>query len=68
MINNLYALAVSERDYPSHVLLEWFVTELEEEKVIRDIVDHIIIGNDGTGLLIIDQRLGDRTGEEGGAE
>ena len=27
MINNLYALAVSERDYPSHVLLEWFVAE-----------------------------------------
>ena len=65
MINELYALAVDERDHASHVLLEWFVTEqVEEEKTLRDIVDHMnIIGNDGTGLLIMDQRLGDRTGE-----
>ena len=67
MINNLYELAVAERDYPSHVLLEWFVAEqVEEEKVVRDIVDHMdIIGDDGTGLLIIDQRLGDRAPEAG---
>ncbi len=67
MINNLYTLAISENDYPTHVLLEWFVAEqVEEEKVVRDIVDHMdIIGDDGTGLLIIDQRLGDRTAEEG---
>ena len=65
MINDLYALAVDERDYPSHVLLEWFVAEqVEEEKVLTEIVDHMnLIGNDGTGLLIMDQRLGDRTGE-----
>ena len=68
MINNLYTLAVSERDYPSHVLLEWFVAEqVEEEKTLRDIVDHMaIIGDDGTGLLIIDERLGSRTANEGG--
>ena len=67
MINNLYALAISENDYPTHVLLEWFVSEqVEEEKVVRDIVDHMgIIGNDGTGLLIMDQRLGDRIAEAG---
>ena len=70
LINNLYALAVAERDYPSQVILEWFVSEqVEEEKTIRDIVDHMdIIGDDGTGLLIIDQRLGDRIAEEEGAE
>ena len=29
-------------------------------------MDHMdIIGNDGTGLLIMDQRLGDRTAEVG---
>lgn len=62
MINNLYALAVAERDYPSHVLLEWFVSEqVEEEKTLRDMVDHMdIIGDDGTGLLIMDQRLSER--------
>jgi ferritin len=68
MINDLYALAVSERDYPSHVLLEWFVAEqVEEEKVLTELVDHMdLIGDDGTGLLILDGRLGDRTAEDDG--
>ena len=67
MINDLYALAISERDYPTHVLLEWFVSEqVEEEKVLNEIVAHMdLIGNDGTGLLIMDQRLGDRTAGAG---
>ncbi len=66
MINDLYTLAVSERDYPSHVLLEWFVSEqVEEEKALTEIVDHMdIIRDDGAGLLILDARLGDRTAEE----
>ena len=70
MINDLYELAISEKDYPSHVLLEWFVEEqVEEEKVLTDIVDHLnLIGNDGTGLLIIDERLGSRTAAEDQAE
>ena len=73
MINDLYALAISERDYPTHVLLEWFVSEqVEEEKVLNEIVTHMdLIGNDGTGLLIMDQRLASRTadaGADGGAE
>ena len=63
MINGLYSLAISERDNATHVLLEWFVSEqVEEEKVLNEIVAHLeLIGNDGTGLLIMDQRLGDRT-------
>ena len=67
MINDLYALAISERDYPTHVLLEWFVSEqVEEEKVLNEIVAHMdLIGNDGTGLIIMDQRLGDRTAAAG---
>jgi ferritin len=70
MINDLYALAVSERDYPSHVLLEWFVAEqVEEEKVLTELVDHMdLIGDDGTGLLILDGRLGDRAAEDGEGE
>ena len=70
MLNDLYTMAVSERDYPSHVLLEWFVAEqVEEEKAVRDIVDHMdIIGNDGTGLLILDQRLGSRVAGQDAAD
>ena len=69
MINSLYELAIAEKDYPSHVLLEWFVEEqVEEEKALTDIVDHLnLIGNDGTGLLIMDERLGSRTAAQGGA-
>ena len=69
MINSLYELAIAEKDYPSHVLLEWFVEEqVEEEKTLTDIVDHLnIIGDDGTGLLIMNERLGSRTAADGGA-
>ena len=69
MINSLYELAIAEKDYPSHVLLEWFVEEqVEEEKTLTDIVDHLnLIGNDGTGLLIMDERLGSRTAAQDGA-
>ena len=67
MINDLYALAISEHDYPTHVLLEWFVAEqVEEEKVLNEIVTHMgLIGDDGTGLIIMDQRLGSRTADAG---
>ena len=67
MINDLYALAIAEKDNPTHVLLEWFVTEqVEEEKTLNEINTHMdLIGNDGTGLLIMDQRLGSRTAEAG---
>ena len=66
MINDLYAMAIAEKDYPTHVLLEWFVSEqVEEEKILNEIVAHMdLIGNDGTGLLIMDQRLGARIAEE----
>ena len=67
MINDLYSLAIAEKDNPTHVLLEWFVTEqVEEEKTLNEIVAHMdLIGNDGTGLLIMDQRLASRTAEAG---
>ena len=57
---------VEERDYSAHVLLEWFVDEqVEEEKSLTDIIDHLdMTGNDGTGLLLLDSRLGARTGAE----
>ena len=67
MIDNLYELALAEKDYSAHVLLEWFVDEqVEEEKVLTEIVDHLkIIGDDGTGLLMMNARLGDRADEGG---
>ena len=62
MIDSLYELAISERDYAAHVLLEWFVDEqVEEEKSLTEIVDHLrMVGDDGTGLLMLDARLRER--------
>ncbi len=67
MIDSLYELALAERDYSAHVLLEWFVDEqIEEEKSLTEIIDHLdMVGNDGTGLLIVDSRLMARTADSG---
>ena len=64
MINDLSNLAVHEKDHASHDFLEWFVKEqVEEESVARTIVDQLkLIGDNGTGLYMIDQQLGQRTG------
>ena len=66
-IHRLYELTVEESDYPAQVLLQWFISEqVEEEKVIADVVEHLrLVGEDGTGLLMIDGRLGERTMSSG---
>ncbi len=65
-IEDLYREARALEDYATQVLLEWFIEEqVEEEKSALDIVEHLKrIGDDGTGLLIIDERLGARTVDE----
>ncbi len=62
MIEDLYREAQAERDYATHVLLEWFIEEqVEEEKSAVEIVENLrLIGGDGTGLLILDARLAER--------
>lgn len=62
MINNLYALAVRENDYPAQVLLQWYINEqVEEEKNATNIVEQLkLIGGDGSALLILDRELGAR--------
>lgn len=63
LINSLYALAESERDYATRDRLTWFVTEqVEEEDNCRTLIDKFsLIGNDGMGLYMLDQELGSRT-------
>lgn len=60
LINRLYELARQENDYPAQVMLQWFINEqVEEEKAADHIVQQIkLIGTDGTGLLILDERFG----------
>lgn len=62
MINDIYALVLKENDYPSQVMLQWFINEqVEEEKSALEIVDKLkMIGNAPAGLLMLDQQLGQR--------
>ncbi len=65
-INELYELAVAERDYPAQVMLQWFIAEqVEEEKNAGDIIDQLeIAGSAGSALLMVDARLGQRAGAQ----
>lgn len=69
MINNLYALAVKENDYPAQVLLQWYINEqVEEEKNATNIVEQLkLIASDGSALLILDRELGARRAEPAAA-
>ena len=64
-IHDLCEVAVDENDRAAQVLLQWFIeAQVEEEKAVEEIVDHLrIVGGDGTGLIVIDARLGERTPE-----
>jgi ferritin len=66
LINSLYALALRENDYPTQVLLQWFITEqVEEEKNASTIVEMLKrIGPSGGGLVHLDRQLGKRGGEK----
>ena len=61
-INDLYALAIEEKDYPSQLLLQWFIDEqVEEESNAGDIVEILKrIGDEGHALLMLDKELGQR--------
>jgi ferritin len=64
-INDLYELALKEKDYPSQVLLQWFVTEqVEEENNAAQIVaDLKLVEERGTAVLLLDKELAKRTAE-----
>ncbi len=57
--NKLVDLALEERDHSSNNLLQWFVGEqVEEESTLHDIIQRMeMIGEDGTGLYLMDRDL-----------
>jgi ferritin len=70
LIDDLVALARAENDNATENMLQWFVAEqVEEEATAQDILDKLgHVGDDGPGLLMIDQELGARgeqTGNDG---
>ena len=62
LINDLYALAVQEKDYASQIFLQWFVMEqVEEEDSASQIIETLkMIGDSRQGLLMLDRELGGR--------
>lgn len=62
-INGLMDLAKTEGSHATQILLQWFVTEqVEEESSFGLIVKKLHrIGNDGNGLLRLDEDLATRT-------
>jgi ferritin len=64
-INKLYDLAVSEKDYATQTLLDWYVNEqVEEENQPMEIISLLErVGDSGSGLLLVDRRLAGRTAE-----
>jgi len=61
-INELADLAQKEKDHASGIFLQWFITEqIEEEENDREIIGKLkLIGENGQGLLMLDNELGTR--------
>ena len=68
MINNLYGMAVAEKDFAAQAFLQWFVSEqVEEESTASEIVENLrMAGDKGSALLMIDRQLGSRSNEDSG--
>jgi ferritin len=64
-IHDLYALAVQEADYPTQVMLQWFIDEqVEEEKNASAIMAQLrMVGDSPAALFMIDRQLAARAGE-----
>jgi ferritin len=63
-INELYSLAMSEKEYASLGLLQWFANEqVEEEANATQIVETLRrVGDKGQALVMLDHQLGARAG------
>ena len=70
MIDDLVALAREENDNATENMLQWFVAEqVEEEATAQAVLDKLKhVGDDGPGLLMVDQELGQRGGAGGDSD
>jgi ferritin len=64
LIDNLYTLALEEKDYASQSFLQWFIDEqVEEEASATEIVETLkMIGDKGHALVMLDRQLASRGG------
>lgn len=58
-INEIYQVAIDEKDYTTSNFLQWYITEqVEEESLFSTILDRIkLVGNDKAGMFHIDKEL-----------
>jgi ferritin len=64
-INRIYEAAVEAGDYPTQIMLQWFIQEqVEEENSTSTAVEQLeMAGENRAALLMLDARFGARTGE-----
>jgi len=62
-INECVTLALKENDHATNAMLQWFVSEqVEEEANADDLVQKLkLIGDNSSGLYMLDAELGKRT-------
>lgn len=63
LINTIYAAAVEAKDYPSQVMLQWFIEEqVEEEDTTGSAVDRLeMAGDSNAALMFLDSQFGERS-------
>lgn len=68
LINRLVEVALTEKDYATNTFLQWFLTEqVEEEANVEEIVQKIeMIGDNKSGLYMLDNELGARIASPAG--
>jgi ferritin len=62
-ITALYETAIKANDYPTQIMLQWFITEqVEEEKNSNEVVDLLKkVGDSPVNLMMFDRQMGART-------
>ncbi|NJP05202.1 MAG: ferritin [Chloroflexaceae bacterium] len=65
LINRIYQMAVEDNDYPTQVMLHWFIEEqVEEEKNVGQVLETVKMAeNRAWSLLILDRQMGQREDE-----
>ena len=68
LINKLVEVAMQEKDFATNNFLQWFVTEqVEEEANVEEIIQKIeMIGDNKSGLYMLDNELGARVAAPAG--
>ncbi len=57
-INAAYAVALEHKDYPSQVMLQWFINEqVEEEAWCAELIDRVAAANCAGGLAELDRHI-----------